>query len=410
MNPTLRLADKLTRLGARVTFVTTINGLRNLKNRPSHPGLSYDSFPDGNDEGGPFDKPNYYEQMKLVGSVSLENLIVTKSKNDQKVSFVIYGMCLPWVAQTARDLHVPSAFFFFQSGASLCVMYHLLKINDNIDPSGNVEIPKMPLLKYSEIPDFLLPTNKLAPIFQQHMQTLEKEQKPCILINTFDGLEKELINSIPNRLNILSVGPLVSDETNDSDREYYLQWLDSKGDKSVIYVSFGSFVELDKNQKEEMFQGLIESGHPFLWVIRNYQEEDEVMKSCKAESNGLIVRWCSQVQVLSHVAIGCFVTHCGWNSVTESVISGVPMVGYPKLADQILNVKMVEEVWGNEVKAIADNGGAVTRDEIKRCLNVVMGDSEIKSKCEILKSLAQEANVEGGSSHTNLKQLLENSV
>nr|GEX21088.1 crocetin glucosyltransferase, chloroplastic-like [Tanacetum cinerariifolium] len=118
-----------------------------------------------------------------------------------------------------------------------------------------------------------------------------------------------------------------------------------------------------------------------------------------------------KVQVLSHAAIGCFVTHCGWNSITESVVSGIPMVGYPKFADQILSVKMVEEVWGNGVKAVADNGGVVTRDEIKRCLNVVMDDGEIKSKKnEILKGLAQEANVEGGSSHTNLKQLLENSM
>ncbi|PWA98791.1 protein kinase-like domain-containing protein [Artemisia annua] len=68
---------------------------------------------------------------------------------------------------------------------------------------------------------------------------------------------------------------------------------------------------------------------------------------------------------------------------------------------------MVEEVWGNGVKAMADNDGVVTRDEIKRCLKVVMSDGEIKSKCEILKSLANEAMVEGGSSHTNLKQLLE---
>nr|GEW89551.1 crocetin glucosyltransferase, chloroplastic-like [Tanacetum cinerariifolium] len=134
------------------------------------------------------------------------------------------------------------------------------------------------------------------------MQTLEKEQKPCILINTFDGLEKELINSIPSSPTILSVGPLVSDETNDSDREDYLQWLDSKAEKSVIYVSFWSFVELDQKQNEEMFQGLIESGHPFLWVIRNYQEDDEMVKSGKAVSHGLIVRWCSQVNTdLSYV-------------------------------------------------------------------------------------------------------------
>ncbi|KAI3525829.1 hypothetical protein L1887_04954 [Cichorium endivia] len=33
--------------------------------------------------------------------------------------------------------------------------------------------------------------------------------------------------------------------------------------------------------------------------------------------------------------------------------------------------KMVEEVWGNGVKAVADDEGVVVKEEINRCLEVV---------------------------------------
>lgn len=97
--------------------------------------------------------------------------------------------------------------------------------------------------------------------------------------------------------------------------------------------------------------------------------------------------------------------------MVESVVSGVPVVGCPQFADQMMNAKMVEEVWGNGVKAVADKEGVVGREEIRRCLEVVTGcgkmAEKIRRKCEKLKTLALEAMEEDGSSFRNLKQLFE---
>ncbi|XVF71126.1 hypothetical protein PTKIN_Ptkin12aG0010700 [Pterospermum kingtungense] len=49
---------------------------------------------------------------------------------------------------------------------------------------------------------------------------------------------------------------------------------------------------------------------------------------------GKIIEWAPQVAILSHHAIGGFVSHCGWNSMLESIWFGVPITTWPLYAEQ----------------------------------------------------------------------------
>ncbi|KAG5589098.1 hypothetical protein H5410_039612 [Solanum commersonii] len=53
-------------------------------------------------------------------------------------------------------------------------------------------------------------------------------------------------------------------------------------------------------------------------------------------------------------SIGCFLTHCGWNSTLESISLGVPMVAIPQWTDQPTNAKLVKDVWEIGVRAKQD--------------------------------------------------------
>ena len=58
----------------------------------------------------------------------------------------------------------------------------------------------------------------------------------------------------------------------------------------------------------------------------------------RTKDRGLVVKsFAPQVAVLNKDSIGGFVTHCGWNSTLEAVVTGVPMIAWPLYAEQHLN-------------------------------------------------------------------------
>lgn len=182
----------------------------------------------------------------------------------------------------------------------------------------------------------------------------------------------------------------------------------------MVYVSFGSYMKLRQQELKELLKGLRESSRPFLWVVRenNRGEFDGQMEEEAAgEEKGMVVEWCEQVKVLSHRTVGCFVTHCGWNSVTEGLVCGVPTVGAPRWSDQKMVATLAEVAWGTGVKAEVDDEGVVTAAELRRCLEVVMGEGEaaerMRKKAAEWRGKARDAVSDGGSSDRNLKAFVE---
>ncbi|XP_058093421.1 phloretin 4'-O-glucosyltransferase-like [Magnolia sinica] len=444
INPALHFAKRLVRAGARVTFATSVSAHRRIVKSTPLDGLTYASFSDGYDNGfKPTDDPCVYmEQFKEVGSRFVSDLMRTLADDSRPVTCVVYTILLPWAADVARIMGIPSVLLWIQPAALLAIYYHyfhgygdLIK-SINTDPSLLIELPGLPLLTMKELPSFLLPPYNypfILATLEELYRVLEKESKPRVLVNTFDALEGDVMRSV-DELEMIGVGPLIPsaflDPKEMSDTSFggdlfekstnYVEWLDSKPPSSVVYVSFGSISVLLEHQMAEILNGLLGSNRPFLWVIRAGENgtktdtDTEFWKKVRAAEEerklGLVVPWCSQVEVLSHPSVGCFLSHCGWNSTSESLALGIPMVGFPQWTDQPTNMKMVESVWKMGVCARVNGDGILEGGELKRCLDMVMGGEEgeeTRKNAERWRDLAREAAAEGGSSYKNIQAFVD---
>ncbi|KAL1220577.1 UDP-glycosyltransferase 75D1 [Cardamine amara subsp. amara] len=448
INPSIELAKRLagTISGARATFAAPISAYnRRMFSQENVPEtLIFASYSDGHDDGFKSSTSsdisrqdaagNYKSDMRRRGKETLTELIEDNRRQNRPFTCVVYTLLLTWVAELAREFHLPSALLWTQPVTVFSIFYHYFNgyadaisematnTDNNNDPSGSLKLPSLPLLSLRDMPSFLVPSNPysfLLPSFQEQMESLKQEENPKILINSFQELEPEALSSVQDSVKVIPVGPLITSRTDSGTRAEYVEWLDTKEDSSVLLVAFGTFVMLSKKQLVELCKALIESRRPFLWVItdklhRSKEDEKETEEECirsfreELEETGMVVSWCDQFRVLNHRSIGCFVTHCGWNSTLESLVSGVPVVAFPQWNDQTTNAKLLEDCWKTGVRVVAkkeEEEVIVESEEIRRCIEEVMEEKaeEFRRNSVKWRDLAAEAVRQGGSSFNHLK-------
>ncbi|XP_059632100.1 crocetin glucosyltransferase, chloroplastic-like [Cornus florida] len=435
INPSLQFAKNLVAMGVKVTFATSLSAIGQMnKTTPTPQGLTFAPFSDGNEKGVKAVE-NFMSSFRIHSCQAVANLINARADEGRAFTRVVYTTIIPWVAEVARDHHIPSTLLWIQPATTLDIYCHYFNgygdvvTKNSCDPFCTIELPGLPLLTTRDLPSILLPnpteSYSFLPIFKKHVDILDTEANPQVLVNTFDALETDALRAI-EKVTMIAIGPLIPsaflDGKDPSDTSFgcdmfqkstdYADWLNSKPESSVVYASFGSNSVFSKKQMEEMAHGLLESGRPFLWVVRKFDHfgdniEEKVGCMEELEKQGMMVPWCSQLEVLSHPSLGCFVTHCGWNSTLESLVSGVPMVAFPQWTDQRTNAKLITDVWEAGVRVTLNEEGIVEREEFKRCIEMVMGDGEegkeMRGNAKKWKELAREAVKEGGSSDVNLK-------
>nr|QAV53751.1 UGT75R2 [Fagopyrum tataricum] len=449
LNPALQFVGHLLNSGAHVTLTTTVAGAKrmNMSGGTTPAGLYFATISDGYDDGfkpiSSSDKQAsdvYMETFKRRGAETLSDLIAAGTASGvPPYTCVVYTILLSWVADVARRSNLPSALLWIQNAALLSIYYHyfngygdVIKNCDEKDPNWCLELPSLPPLHAKDLPSFLAPSNPydFAEVsLKEQFDELEKNENPIVLVNTFDSLEHEIIESLKPYFKVSAVGPLlprsfledVKKENSSGFRvdffkkskEDYVAWMDTQPNNSIVYVSFGSISVISKAQKEEIAAALLECKRPFLWVIRkdSDEEEEEIVSNFEElKEIGMIVPWCSQVEVLSHQAVGCFVTHCGWNSTLESLTSGVPVVAVPQWTDQLTNAKMLESVWATGVRVVVEGTAAnekvVGRNELTRCVEAVMESEEMRGNAKRWRELAFEAIKDGGSSDVNIREFV----
>ncbi|KAF8014055.1 hypothetical protein BT93_H0021 [Corymbia citriodora subsp. variegata] len=443
VNPMLQFSKRLASNGLKVTFLIPISTKKSL-NLVNSCSIHVEYISDGYDHVEA-DKLNLVESLEHFGvsvSQSLSDFIQKHQscqKNPAKV--LIYDAFDRWALDVALEHGMHGAAFFTQS----CVVswiYHLahkgtLKFPVEVaDEQGRVlsDPPVMSVLGMNDFPSFLVEVDHYPGALKLILELFSNLPKAkWLLFNTFTELEEELVNWMGNEWSMMTVGPTIPsvymDKRLEDDTDYglslfkpeaeaCLRWLDSKPPGSTVYISFGSVASLGEDQMEELVSGLRSMKSHFLWVVRESEEKNLPRNFIQElgsddDSKGLVVRWCNQLQVLSHGSVGCFMTHCGWNSTLEGLSLGVPMVAMPQWTDQPTNATFIAEVWKVGLRIRANEQGLVTGEEIESCVNEIMEGGrgkEIRENSLRWKEMAKLAVDEGGSSDKMIREFISSVV
>lgn len=378
----------------------------------------------------------FNNSKELVRDAIIQNFMKTSSTN--RLVGVIVDMFSDKMIQVATDLGLPSYVFFTSSAAFLGLMFYAQTLKDehnrDISDFKNSDT-LLPVSTYIHpLPAKVLPNAMLDKIGRLHLPLSTARmlrQAKAIMINTFVELELHSIKSLDNDDGvpvIYPIGPIIN--LNQEPDESINLWLDGQPDSSVLFLCFGSYGSFNEEQLKEIAVALDHSGCRFLWSLRQPQGKGEIGASgdvarpeqvlpdgflTRTMNRGKVIGWAPQVAVLSHRSIGGFITHCGWNSILESLWFGVPIATWPMYAEQQVNafemVVDLEIAVDIKMEYRSESPVLVTAEEIENAIRRLMLDSTeekngIRKKMEELKDKSRKALLEGGSSYCFLESLI----
>ncbi|KAK3132220.1 hypothetical protein QOZ80_6AG0517750 [Eleusine coracana subsp. coracana] len=332
-----------------------------------------------------------YESLRRVVPVLLGPLLI--NARALVADIALASVAIP----VARELGFPCYVFFTASATMLAfkAYFHIyLDSNGGGTSIGDVEIPGVYRVPISSVPQALHdPDNIFTRQFVANGRALTEADG--LLVNAFDAMEPEAVASLQSGAvvaglpHVFAVGPLVPVDLRDTGEaakeqgsgSSYMAWLHKQPVRSVVYVSFGSRKALAMSQIRELAGGLEASGYRFLWI-------DEVLR---------------------RPAVGLFVSHCGWNSVTEAARSGVPVLAWPRFADQRVNARVVArcgagvwtEHWSREGEEMV-----VTAEEIAEKVKAAMASMTLTQTAARVRDAAVRATADGGTSHRSLAEFM----
>ncbi|KAL0307961.1 UNVERIFIED_CONTAM: UDP-glycosyltransferase 90A1 [Sesamum angustifolium] len=319
------------------------------------------------------------------------------------VSCVISDGFLGWTLKSAQKFGVPR-FAFFGMGNFSFTMYQILGrerphagTNSLDEPFSMPDFPGLKLTRNDFEPPYsdIEPSGPYVEFMAEQMAAAAMSEG--IIVNSFYELEQCYADYWNKKFGpkALCVGPLCMAAAAPSqavEKPSYTQFLDGKSAEGepVLYVAFGTQAEVSAEQLQEL--------------LRDWNN-----------LRGIVVKdWVDQQQILRHEGVKGFLSHCGWNSVMESISAGVPILALPFMAEQHMNARFVAEEAGVGLRIMPRSGsvrGFVAAEEVERKVRELMMDgekgAEVRKKVAEYHDAACDAVKEGGSSTLTLDMLID---
>ncbi|KAF5185752.1 Udp-glycosyltransferase [Thalictrum thalictroides] len=362
--------------------------------------------------------------------------LISHSNNTSVVFRLVVDMFSTTMIDVANELGIPSYIYYTSCAAYVGVMVDFPTLDSQIEGELLNNTSELNLPSFiNPVPTLVFPNTMLNRKDDSYnwirYHGRRYRDTKGIIVNSFAELESHVVHAfnhiILNIPRVYLVGPsldLLQVKTQSAESgNRIMRWLDDQPVSSVIFLCFGSVGTLSEAQVKELAIGLERSGQRFLWSLRSppkklfdkpseYSNPEEILPDGflqRVEGRGLICGWAPQVEILAHKAIGGFVSHCGWNSVLESLWFGVPILTWPLAAEQKVNGFELAKDLGLAVELKDEKDDLVVADVIERGVRSIIleGGGEVRRKVKEMSNKCREAVMEGGSSWSTLGSLIE---
>ncbi|CAN6205471.1 unnamed protein product [Urochloa humidicola] len=356
---------------------------------------------------------------------------------------VVDIFCTP-LFDAARDLGVPAYVYLIASAAMCALLLRSPSLDEEVPAEvefeetegGAVDVPGLPPVPASCLPSGL--ENRKIPTYKWFVYNGRRYTEASgIIVNTVAELEPDVLAAIADGRctrgirapAVYTIGPVIpfAPPPPAGQAHECVRWLDSQPPASVVFLCLGGSGWATVAQAHEIARGLERSGHRFLWVLRGPPEPGSKLPTDgdlteqlpegfleRTKERGLV--WparAPQKEILAHTAVGGFVTHCGWNSILESLWLGVPMVPWPLGAEQHYNAFMLVAGMGVAVPMTVDRkrNNFVEASELEQAVKALMDGTEaatmVRERTLAMKAACRKAVEGGGSSSVALQRLCE---
>ncbi|XP_059291317.1 anthocyanidin 3-O-glucoside 2'''-O-xylosyltransferase-like [Lycium ferocissimum] len=404
MIPFLNLSNELAKRGHKISFLLPKNAQIRLQNQNLHPNLiTFHTLTIPHINGLPYgaettaDVPRSLESLLITAMDELYDQIKSFLQN-LKPHFVFFDLA-HWIPDLVLEIGgIKTVCYKVVCPATSAISLIRSPDKSVFMASTAAEIVKPPPGYPSTAVVFHEREAKLLSfLFNEYgrgvtiFERLKKGITRCdaIALKTCREIEGTFGDYIATQFKkpVLYTGPVLPEPAKEPLEEHRLSnWLEKFDPGSVVFCAFGTQLILEKNQFQELVLGLEMTDLPFLVVVRPPEGTNSVEEALpegfkeRVQEKGLILDcWVPQLKILSHKSVGCFVSHCGYGSMWESLaLCDCQLVLLPRANDQTLNARLMEKELKVGVEVEKDENGWFSKESLCKAVKCVMDkDSQI---------------------------------
>ncbi|MGO4438900.1 glycosyltransferase [Rhizobium sp. RAF56] len=155
-------------------------------------------------------------------------------------------------------------------------------------------------------------------------------------------------------------------------------WLDADIERPIVYVSFGSAVEIDGGFARAVYDGLRSLDVRVIWSLPANQQP--LLSKLPVDEKIRFESFVPQPEILGIAKVRCFVTQAGPHGVQEALFGATPMLCIPFFADQAYNASVVEhlgvgkKLWRRDVSV----------QSVSSCIRDILDGEQYQSKAKTI--------------------------